>query len=135
MAIIHQLLKVELVMGAGKKVSTVSKIIILQAIVMVVATFAVFYFFGTQKALSSGLGGLVAFLPNLYFAYLVQLANGKDAEKIMRSFYVGEAKKVLLTAALFVLVFQIPEMNLLLLLMGYMAVTSVYWFALVLWRN
>ena len=122
-------------MAAGEKISTVSKILILQAIVMVVITFVAFFFVGAQKAMSSGLGGLVVILPNLYFAYRVQLANGKEAKQIVRSFYVGEAGKIFLTAALFIIVFQIPGMNLVSLLMGYMAVASVYWFALILWRN
>ncbi len=122
-------------MAAGKKDSTVHKLLLMQALVMIVTTLGFLIFGGARMAMSPGLGGLVAFLPNLGFAYRMQLASEKKAKQMVRSFYVSVAIKILLTAALFLIVFQIPEVNLLTLLVGYIAVVSVHWFALYLWRT
>lgn len=78
------------------------------------------------------MGGIVAFLPNLYFILWVFRANGQNAKKIVNSFYAGESGKLILTALLFFLVFQLPDIEFLPLLTGYVAALSVFWFALIL---
>lgn len=122
-------------MAAGESVSTVNKLLLFQALVMILTTAGFLFFGGAQEAMSSGLGGLVAFLPNLGFAIRMQRSSGKKAKQIVRSFYVNEAIKIFFTVALFIIVFQIPELNILALLAGYIAVVSVHWFALVIWRT
>ena len=122
-------------MAAGKKISTVSKLLILQALVMFLTVSGFMLLGGWQTALSSGLGSLVALLPNIYCAYRIHLASGKEAKVIVRTFYASETKKILLTAALFVIVFQIRGVNILTLFAGYIAVVSVHWLALIIWRD
>jgi len=87
---------------------------------------------GWQKGLSSILGGGAALIPNLYFALRIHRAAGQDAKKILNAFYAGEAGKLLLTAALFVIIFRIPNIEILPLLAGYAAALSVFWFALLM---
>jgi ATP synthase protein I len=87
---------------------------------------------GWQKALSPALGGMAAFIPNLYFALRIYKSAGQEARKIVRSFYAGESGKLLLTAALFFMIFQIPNIEILPLLAGYIAALSVFWFALLM---
>ncbi|KRW61016.1 F0F1 ATP synthase subunit I [Pseudomonas sp. TTU2014-080ASC] len=55
----------------------------------------------------SGLcGGLIAFLPNVYFAHKAfRFSGARAAQAIVRSFYAGEAGKLVLTAVLFALTF------------------------------
>ena len=115
--------------------STIGKLLILQIVVTVFVAFGFFLAGGWQKAISPVLGGLAALLPNFYFAFRMYLTKGKDAKKIVRSFYADESGKIFITVFLFYLIFQIPEINLLTLLAGYMAVLSVFWFALILWRE
>lgn len=122
-------------MAAGKEISTVRKLLILQALVMLVAANGFIFLSSWQEAVSFVLGGLVALIPNIYFAYRLHLVREKEAKIIVRSFYASETKKILLTVALFVIVFQIREVNVLTLLFGYIAVVSVHWFALILWRE
>ncbi len=122
-------------MAAGKKLSTVNKLLILQALVMLVTANGFLLLSSCQDAVSFVLGGLVALIPNIYFAYRLHLVREKEAKIIVRSFYASETKKILLTVALFVIVFQIREVNVLTLLFGYIAVVSVHWFALILWRE
>lgn len=87
---------------------------------------------GWQKALSPALGGVAAFIPNLYFALRIYKSAGQEAKKIVRSFYAGESGKLLLTAALFIMIFQIPTIEILPLLFGYVTALSVFWFALLM---
>lgn len=111
--------------------STVAKILGYQVLIIMAVSLG-FVVGGWQKALSSALGGLAAFIPNLYFALRVSGSAEQEARKILRSFYVGESVKLLLTAALFILIFQIPSIEILPLLAGYIAALSVFWFALLM---
>ena len=122
-------------MAARKEISTVNKILILQALVVSILTVGFILFASVQKAISPGLGGLVALVPNIYLASRVHVASGKSAKHILRAFYSAEVKKIFLTVALFCIVFQFPGINLLTLLLGFVAVLSVHWFALILWRD
>jgi ATP synthase protein I len=104
----------------------------MQASVAIGVSFG-FFIFGTQSmAVSSFLGGLTAFLPNLYFAYRISLAKGQSAKKIVQSFYSGESRKVLMTCALFAIAFQVPGIEFFPLMACFVAVLSVFWLALIL---
>lgn len=111
--------------------STVAKILGYQLLIILVISLG-FAIGEWQKALSPALGGLAAFIPNLYFALRIAGSGEQEARKILRSFYTGETVKLLLTAALFMLIFQIPNIEILPLLTGYIAALSVFWFALLL---
>lgn len=112
-------------------VSAVAKILSYQLLITLVVSLG-FAVGGWQKAFSSALGGLAAFIPNLYFALRISGFEEQDARKILKSFYVGETVKLLLTAALFIVIFQIPNINILPLLAGYVSALSVFWFALLM---
>lgn len=122
-------------MGLGvvnRKHSTISKIINYQILVILIMT-AGFALVGAKPyALSAVLGGAAAFIPNLYFTLRVRKSAGQEARKIVRSFYAGESGKLLLTAALFVMIFQLPNIEILPLLSVYVAALSVFWFALLM---
>jgi ATP synthase protein I len=121
---------VELAVIDGKR-STVSKIISYQMLLIIIMTTA-YALWGKSYALSAALGGVAAFIPNLYFALRVHKAAGQEARKIVRSFYAGESGKLLLTAALFFMIFQLPGIHILPLLSVYIAALSVFWFALLM---
>lgn len=110
--------------------STVRKVLIYQVLIIIIITVSYAVAEGWQKALSPALGGATAFIPNLYFALQIHRAAGQDAKKIVRTFYAGESGKLLLTTALFFVVFQIPNIEILPLLAGFIAALSVFWFAL-----
>lgn len=112
--------------------STVSKIISYQILVIIIMTAGFALEGGKPYALSAALGGAAAFIPNLYFALRVYRSAGQEARKIVRSFYAGESGKLLLTGALFYMIFQLPNIEILPLLAVYMAALSVFWFALLM---
>lgn len=112
--------------------STISKVLIMQASIAVSVTLG-FLGLGTEAmAVSSIIGGLTAFLPNLYFAYRISLSKGESAKKIVQSFYSGESRKVLMTCALFAVAFQVPGVQFFPLMVCFVAVLSVFWLALIL---
>ena len=115
-----------------RKLSTVSKILGYQLFIILVITAGFALAGGWQQGLSSALGGVAAFIPNLYFALRIVRSSGKPARKIVNSFYAGESGKLLLTVALFIMIFKVPNIEILPLLAGYIAALSVFWFALLM---
>jgi ATP synthase protein I len=115
-----------------RKRSTVSKVISYQILVIIIMTSGFALIGARSYALSAALGGAAAFIPNLYFALRVRKSAGQEARKIVRSFYAGESGKLLLTAALFFMIFQLPNIEILPLLSVYVAALSVFWFALLM---
>jgi ATP synthase protein I len=88
-----------------------------------------------SAARAAGLGGCAAFLPNLAFAALfAKSSQSHTAQQVVRSFYVGETIKLFLTALLFVLIFQLPDIQFLPLFAGFVPTLMVFWLAL-LTRN
>lgn len=57
-------------------------------------------------ALSGFIGGLIAIVPNMYFAkWAFKYAGAKSASQVAQSFYRGEAGKFVLTTVLFAATF------------------------------
>ena len=131
MAIILKLLCLEGCV-TGIKYATISKVLSYQLLIILIITAGFACAGGWHQGLSSALGGVAAFIPNLYFALRVYKSEGKPARKIMNAFYAGESGKLLLTAALFVLIFKVPNIEILPLLAGYITALSVFWFALLM---
>ncbi len=117
---------------AIKKLSTVSKILVYQLLIITLAVLGFAVVQGWQQAFSSVLGGLTAFIPNAYFGWKIRSAAGKTARKAVNTFYIGEVGKWVLTIALFVVDFKIPNVNIFPLLATYMMAISVFWFALLM---
>ena len=124
-----------LVMAEKSGYSTVNKILILQALVVVLVSLGFLVLGTVNMAVSSVAGGLTAFLPNLYFAYRMSLVKDNSAKKIVRSFYSGESRKILMTCALFALAFQVPNVQFFPLMACFVAVLSVFWLALILFAH
>ena len=122
-------------MAEKSSYSTIKKILIMQASVIVIVSLGFFVFSTKIMAVSSVLGGLTAFLPNLYFAYRISLAKEGSAKQIVQSFYSGESRKVLMTCALFAVVFQVPKVQFFPLMACFVAVLSVFWLALILFAQ
>lgn len=115
----------------SRKYSTVVKVLGYQILIILIMTVG-FAMKDEQQSLSAVLGGMAAFVPNLYFSLWIQRSSGQEARKILNSFYVGESGKLLLTAVLFVMIFQVPNIQILPLLISYVAALSVFWFALLM---
>jgi ATP synthase protein I len=115
--------------------SVVRKILILQALFIGVVTLGFAVLGGMNDGISSVLGGLTAFIPNLYFAYRISLVKGYSAKKIVHAFYGGESLKILMTCAFFALAYQVPDVQFVPLMTCFVAVISVFWLALILFAQ
>jgi ATP synthase protein I len=75
-----------------------------QALVTVLMAATCAGVFGVVAGYSALLGGLIALVANLYFAYKAfRFFGARSAQAIVQSFWSGEMGKLILTAALFAL--------------------------------
>lgn len=120
-------------MRGGRLFLTVRRVLQFQALTMVVVSALALLAGGAAEARSALLGGLVGFLPNAYFAAKFGRSDpGKSAKEVVRTFYLGESIKLIITALLFILVFQLPGIVFMPLFIGFLSVIMVFWFALLL---
>lgn len=108
------------------------RILCMQAAVLLAVFLGGLAGFGWQAAKSAGLGGIIAFIPNAYLALKISRSRRKTPQQILHGFYLGEIVKLVLTAVLFFLVLRLPDIKFISLLVGFVAVLSVFWFALLL---
>ncbi|ALO33306.1 ATP synthase I [Colwellia sp. MT41] len=80
------------------------KQILLMIVVVFIITLTVYFFWGFLHAKSAFVGGFVAIVPNMIFAYKAfRYAGAQSSSKVMESFYSGVKFKMLYTALLFAL--------------------------------
>jgi len=116
---------------------TVFPVLLAQFVVSLLAAIALWYWHGGVAGYSGLCGGLIALLPNIYFAHRAfRFSGARAAQAIVRSFYAGEAGKLILTAVLFALVFAgIKPLAPLALFGVFLLTQSVSWFAPLLMRT
>lgn len=118
-------------MGATRLFPVVRWILRVQISTIALITFLALWIWGWPEAKSALLGGLTAFLPNAYFAIKFGTPNTTRTSKdIVKMFYYGEAIKLIITAVMFVFIFQMPDIRFMPLFTGFGAVLMVFWFAL-----
>ena len=105
------------------------------SITMLVATLALVASGGTT-AISALLGGGVSVVPNAYFAKtMFRFQGARAAKQIVTSFYKGEAVKMVLTIALFTLVFKFFTIIPMVFFAVYIVVQMTFWFAPLIFDN
>lgn len=81
-------------------------VLLVQLLVLLLLSLVVWQWQGLVAGYSGLCGGLIAWLPNVYFAHKAfRFSGARAAQAIVRSFYAGEAGKLVLTAVLFALTF------------------------------
>lgn len=109
----------------------VRRILLLQAAVVIGFPLASWGWLGAEAGRSSALGALVAFIPSLIFASRAGLrVDCLTARQVVRALYGGEVLKLVATGALFAAALHVPGIGILPLMAGYVAVLTVFWFAL-----
>jgi ATP synthase protein I len=83
----------------------------------------------TTSAYSALLGGLIAIVPNAYFArWAFRYTGAQAVVEVARSFYRGEAGKFLLTALLFAAVFALVKpLNAVIVFLAYIVLIALNW--------
>ncbi len=109
-------------------------VLLLQLTVAVLAAVVMWLWKDPVAGYSTLLGGMIALLPNLYFAYKAfRYFGARSVKAIVQSFWSGAMGKLILTAALFALVFAgVERLSVAALFVGYALVLSVAASALLL---
>ncbi|UVJ44043.1 F0F1 ATP synthase subunit I [Pseudomonas sp. LS1212] len=112
-------------------------VLLTQFIVVLLAALVLWQWRGAVSGYSGLCGGLIAWLPNVYFAYRAfRFTGARAAQAIVRSFYAGEAGKLILTAVLFALTFAGVKPLAPLAVFGVFLLTQlVSWFAPLLMKT
>lgn len=113
----------------AKKATT--RIVLIQLLITFLAAAVCFIVFNWRAAYSAVIGGGISIIATLYFAQRVfSLQPGVAAAKIARRFYIGEAIKLMLTAALFVAAIKLSDVSFPPLFLTYAATLLAYWLVL-----
>jgi ATP synthase protein I len=111
--------------------------LLVQALIAVSGGVSCGLIFGMVAGYSALLGGLIALLGNLYFAFKAfRYFGARSAKAIVQSLWAGEMGKQILAAALFALVFVgVKPLQPAALFVGYLLVLGAGASALLLMRN
>jgi len=102
-----------------------------QAAVTAAVALVCFWVAGSNAAVSALLGGGISTLASLAMALLsFGSGTGVDAQRAVRAFYVGEAFKVMVVVALFIVVLKSMKVSPGAMFAAYVATFFVYWVAL-----
>ena len=106
-------------------------VLVVQLLVLLLLALALWQWQGAVAGYSGLCGGLIAWLPNMYFAHKAFLFTGaRAAQAIVRSFYACEAGKLILTAVLFALTFAgVKPLNALAVFGVFFVTQLVNWFS------
>ncbi len=112
-------------------------VLLAQLIALVLFAVVCWQWRGDVAGYSGLCGGLIAWLPNLYFAHKAfRFSGARAAQAIVRSFYAGEAGKLVLTAVLFALVFAgVKPLDAAALFGVFLLTQLVNWFAPLLMKR
>ena len=86
---------------------------------------------GRDAALAAILGGLACLVPQTWFAWRVfRVGAGDSPQAMLAAFYQGEVVKLALVAIVLIAIFRAwPEVPLAALVLTFIAVQAVHWFA------
>lgn len=114
--------------GAELGKPPLGKIVAVQGLVLLV-TASVLLLIDQLTASSALLGGLIAIIPNAYFAkWAFRYSGASAADKVAQSFYRGEAGKFILTTVLFALVFiWVNPINVVVVFVTYIGMMALNW--------
>ena len=106
-------------------------VVLAQAAVTVTAALIAWAAADRRAALSALLGGGIATLGSLAMAALVFGGTVMDAQRVLGTFFLGEAVKVAVVIVLFVAVLKLVNVAPLAMFLAFAATFLVYWIALV----
>ncbi len=110
--------------------STAYRIVFAQFILALLCGAVALAIAGRAAGLAAFVGGMINVVANLYFAVQVFGGGVRPAQAVLKSFYLAEAVKFVITAALFALAVAVWRLHALPLLAGFGLSLAVYWLAL-----
>lgn len=106
------------------KAPPIYKVIVTQLVATIMAALSAFVLMGAVTGYSVFLGGLVSALPNAYFAIKAfRYSGARQMPQVVKSFYMGESGKLIITAIMFALVFAgVKPLNEIAVIMSYILI-------------
>ena len=112
------------------------KIIYLQFIVAALVALGFLVFANKQAGFSAFLGGLICILPLAVFArYFFSRGGAQQSPHILKTLFIGEAIKIMLTVLLFMLVIKYTSAQPLYVLIGFVASQMTFWVAPIIMKT
>lgn len=110
------------------------KLLALQMALCIMAPVVILLLFDKDAALSTFLGAFTAFAPSLVFvSKLFKYQGAQAAKNIVRSFYIGECLKLLLSIAFFAAVFALyDDIKPLAFFLAYVIMLMTHWLSFVM---
>ena len=110
----------------------VPKILLTQAAVALAAGGIAWWGFGPVAGYSAWLGGAICVIPSAYLAFRMLATRGSgQPRKMLNATYLGEAGKLVLTVALFAIIFiAVKPLSPGALIAGFIAAQSSIWIAI-----
>jgi ATP synthase protein I len=111
-------------------VSGIRRLLGIQLLTSILISIVLLLSYGKKEAISAMLGGLVAIVPSALFARkLFRYQGARAAQEIVKSFYLGEALKILSSIILFTLIFLLFDIAPLAFFITYITVLMSHWLA------
>lgn len=102
------------------------KIFRIQTLITLLLAGGGWFYQGWYTSLSLSLGGLIAIVPSFVFAsFYPSSAAKQEAQAILKRLYWGETVKLLVTALLFILVFQWSDLQVIYLFISFIIMQIV----------
>lgn len=106
------------------------RLIVWQSVLTLAIAVCLLVLQGYQSALSAVIGGMICVLPNAYFAIKAFSHSGaRAAKQIVHAFYLGEAIKIIMTAALFTLAYVALPVDIKTMLLTFICIQLMAWLA------
>ncbi|WED42958.1 ATP synthase subunit I [Legionella cardiaca] len=119
-----------------RSIGGIKRFLLAQLAASLLITLGLLLIWGEKEAISALLGGLVAIIPSALFAKkLFRHQGARAARQIVKSFYLGEALKIVSTIALFTFVFMSFKIAPLAFFLTYIVVLMSHWFAPLFFAN
>tara|TARA_B100000700_G_scaffold243539_1_gene271476 strand:- start:3 stop:389 length:387 start_codon:yes stop_codon:yes gene_type:complete len=116
---------------AGKKLAR--KTVLSQLVVSLGTAIVAFLVGQTDAATAAFMGSLSAIIPNALFGWIAfRYAGARANQQVVKSFFVGEGVKLILTAVMLSLVLLLTDSNALWLLVGFILAVVAQWIAPIL---
>ncbi len=106
------------------------RVILLQILLVAVTSVGFFAISGAESGQAALIGGIAAWLPNVFFVGRITLRPAVNPDQMLKRFYSAELMKLVLTGFILFLIMQRPEVRFLPLLTGYAVALSAFWWAL-----
>lgn len=114
----------------NKKIKRIKFVLFFQFFWAMLMSIFVWSLYDMHTAVSSFMGGMVAFIPALLFVIIFFRQNSaRAAKQIVRCFYIGEFIKIASSVCLFALVFMFYKVTPLAFFLTYIAVVMMHWLA------